>query len=141
LYEYTVSGRSAPIKKEMPMLIKSAILCLALNIYFESRGEHIQGQYAVAHVTLNRVKQNKSDICTEVFKKGQFSWTRYKFKIPDNKDESWILAQKVAHQALLSKDNTFGATYFHSESCRSTSIFKKKLVTKSIGKHIFYAER
>ncbi len=112
------------------MLIKSAILCLALNVYFESRGEHIQGQHAVAHVTLNRVKQNKSDICTEVFKKGQFSWTRYKFKIPNNKDESWILAQKVAQQALASKDNTLGATYFHSDNCRKTAIFKKKLVTR-----------
>ena len=29
--------------------------CLALNVYFESRGEPLAGQYAVAAVTLNRV--------------------------------------------------------------------------------------
>ena len=30
-------------------------MCLALNIYFEARSEPIQGQIAIAEVTLNRV--------------------------------------------------------------------------------------
>ena len=30
--------------------------CLAKNIYFEGRGESLQGQIAIAHVTLNRQK-------------------------------------------------------------------------------------
>jgi spore germination cell wall hydrolase CwlJ-like protein len=88
------------------MLIKSALLCLALNVYFEARGEPIQGQYAVAHVTLNRVKENKSDICSEVFKKNQFSWTAHKFKIPSDKDKSWQLAQDVARKVISMKDST-----------------------------------
>lgn len=123
------------------MLIKSAILCLALNIYFEARGEPPQGQYAVAHVTLNRVKQNHSNICTEVFKQGQFSWTRHKFKIPSDKDESWKVAQEVARRAIASKDNTGGATNFHSKNCRNTRDFKNKRVTTRIGGHIFYATK
>jgi spore germination cell wall hydrolase CwlJ-like protein len=123
------------------MLIKSALFCLALNIYYEARGEPLQGQYAVAHVTLNRVKQNYSDICTEVFKQGQFSWTRHKFKIPSDKDKSWKVAQEVARRALSSKDITGGATYFHSRNCRNTTNFKNKRVTTKIGGHIFYVNR
>jgi len=129
------------MEKEKPMLIKSALLCLALNVYYESRGEPLQGQYAVAHVTLNRVKQNHSDICTEVFKRGQFSWTRYKFKIPSDKDESWKIAKVVARKVVTTKDNTGGATYFHSKRCRNTTIFKGKSVTSKIGGHVFYANR
>src|SRR5882672_6919461 len=30
------------------------ITCLARNVYFEARGEPLQGQYAVAEVTMNR---------------------------------------------------------------------------------------
>ena len=33
----------------------SASVCLALNVYFEARSENIDGQLAVAEVTLNRV--------------------------------------------------------------------------------------
>lgn len=123
------------------MIIKSAIICLALNVYFEARGETTRGQYAVAHVTLNRAKQNGSDICTEVFKRGQFSWTRHKFKIPSAKDESWKVAQEVARRVVDSKDNTGGATYFHSKNCKNTNVFKNKKLTTKIGGHIFYANR
>lgn len=123
------------------MFIKSALLCLALNVYFEARGEPIQGQYAVAHVTLNRAKQNSSTVCSEVFKPKQFSWTNQKFKIPHKKDESWIQAQEVARKVITMKDITDGATYFHSKGCRNTSIFKKKKITTRIGGHIFYANR
>ena len=33
----------------------TGVLCLALNVYFEARGEDLASQYAVAEVTLNRV--------------------------------------------------------------------------------------
>ena len=31
-----------------------AVLCLALNVYFEARSEPINSQFAVAEVTMNR---------------------------------------------------------------------------------------
>ena len=56
------------------------VRCLATNIYWEARNQSIQGMYAVADVTLNRVKDKRwpSTVC-EVVKqrrKGvcQFSW-------------------------------------------------------------------
>src|SRR5207244_2019519 len=35
---------------------ESDLQCLAENIYFEARGEPLNGQYAVAEVTLNRTR-------------------------------------------------------------------------------------
>lgn len=44
------------------MDLMEGILWLALNIYFEARNQPIEGQYAVAHVTLNRAAQTKRSI-------------------------------------------------------------------------------
>lgn len=50
--------------------------CLALNVYFESRGESQLGQELVAQVTMNRVRFSKDkSICDIVRQKSQFSWT------------------------------------------------------------------
>ena len=59
------------------------LTCIALNVYYEARSEPLEGQYAVAHVVLNRVADDKfpDDAC-KVIKQGlekgigrcQFSW-------------------------------------------------------------------
>ena len=51
--------------------------CLAMNIYHESRGERLEGQIAVAQVTINRMEHTKwpSTICEVVYQPKQFSWT------------------------------------------------------------------
>ena len=38
------------------ILETTALLCLSTNIYFEARSEKVDGQIAVAEVTLNRVR-------------------------------------------------------------------------------------
>ncbi|MCK4867057.1 MAG: cell wall hydrolase, partial [Alphaproteobacteria bacterium] len=35
--------------------VNNQLECLALNVYFEARGEPREGQVAVAHVVMNRV--------------------------------------------------------------------------------------
>ena len=48
------------------------VQCLARNIYFEARGESIEGQEAVALVTLNRVMdENYPDTVCEVVHQAQ----------------------------------------------------------------------
>lgn len=124
------------------MIIQSMLLCLALNVYYEARGESDAGQQAVAHVTLNRARKNKSSVCSEVFKKNQFEWTENTSKVPFNKNGAWIKAQRNAEIALRSSDNTGGAYFFHSKKCKKTAIFKRAGVfTKQIGNHFFYAKR
>ena len=45
--------------------------CLTKNIYYEARGEDKTGKYAVAQVTLNRMKTGKwgNDVCKVVYAK------------------------------------------------------------------------
>lgn len=105
------------------MILHAALLCLALNIHFESRGEPIEGQLAVAHVTINRAKENRTSICHEVFKKNQFSWTRNRYSIP--KGPTWEKSKNVATMALRTPDSVKGATYFFNPKICHPRIYRK----------------
>ena len=52
-------------------MIEMFLTCLALNVYYEARSEPMDGQYAVAHVVLNRVANDAfpDDAC-KVVKQG-----------------------------------------------------------------------
>jgi len=77
-------------------IVTSAAMCLALNIYNEARGESLAGQYAVAHVVMNRVAAPnwKNTVCAVVYQHAQFSWTLKRFTVND--EDSLNLAIKVA---------------------------------------------
>lgn len=119
--------------------------CLALNIYFESRGESAIGQEFIGWVTLNRVIDQKfpNTICEVVWEDKQFSWTHDgKSDKPKDKD-AWATAQAIADQVIQSygviRDPTEGATFFHADYANpywNTSV--KKVV--QIDKHIFYKD-
>ena len=55
-----------------------ALECLAGAIYFESKGEPLTGQLAVAEVIINRAKSGRfpTDVCAVVKQRGQFSFVR-----------------------------------------------------------------
>lgn len=117
--------------------------CLALNIYFESRGEPEEGQMAVAHVTLNRVRSNRfpNSICDVVYQPRQFSWTHLrKSHIPRNKT-AWKRAKDIAAIAirwhLVGEDFSDGALFFHADYVQPywAEHFEQ---TVQIGRHIFY---
>ncbi len=57
--------------------VDQAVDCLTANIYFEARGEGIDGMKAIAALTMNRVKHKAfpNDVCSVVFQPKQFSWT------------------------------------------------------------------
>ena len=52
------------------------VLCLTVAIYYEARGEPIEGQAAVAQVILNRVQHPDfpDDACAVMFEPDQFSF-------------------------------------------------------------------
>jgi spore germination cell wall hydrolase CwlJ-like protein len=125
------------------------IECLAENIYFEARGESVEGQVAVAMVILNRAHVGSfgSDVCSIVYKKKgkicQFSWVCDK-KISRKKSEesAYQLARAVAIFAVLNynEDITSCATFYHAggdKVRRKIGVSNLKLTTK-IGKHTFY---
>ena len=129
-------------------MIEMFLTCLALNVYYEARSEPMDGQYAVAHVVLNRVADDAfpDDACKVVkqgYHKGrhrcQVSW--YCDGKSDNpKDNmSWIVAQVVAYNTLYGhhRDNTHGATHYHATY---VSPWWRKHYDKTVahGSHIFY---
>ncbi|PKH25338.1 cell wall hydrolase [Enterobacterales bacterium CwR94] len=125
------------------MIVQGAILCLALNIYHESRGEPEKGQIAVGTVTMNRANWDIKDVCSVVYAPGQFSWTHLKrdaHTIPSDKDASWMRAKLLANRIVAGelKDVTQGATYYHSKRVKPywRGAFQQTLV---IGNHVFYS--
>lgn len=122
-----------------------AIICLALNVYHESRGEPIEGQLAVAMVTINRLKaQDEADMCKVVFEPGQFAWTAGKSKdgvlnkegLP-KETAAWEKAKDLAVKAMTMMDFTDGATHFH-EASLNPRWSKNHQITGQWGAHIFY---
>jgi N-acetylmuramoyl-L-alanine amidase len=115
------------------------IICLAQNVYHEARGEDIRGQKAVAHVTLNRVADDRwpQTICGVVYQPNQFSWTR---KTPTVRDHvAYENSLTVALGALtgISSDPTDGAVYYYDHR-RVTPRWSRAFETVAvIGGHTF----
>lgn len=123
--------------------------CLAEAIYFEARGESLDGQRAVAEVILNRVKSKKfpNSIC-EVVRQGtgrkhncQFSY--YCDGRPElvHEDEAFdkIDSWSRDYPIRSSKGLTGGALYFHATNVQPhwASHFHR---SAKVGRHIFYRE-
>lgn len=115
--------------------------CLARNIYHEARGEPLEGQIAVAQVTLNRVQSPRyhNSVCGVVYAHRQFSWTLDKRKqVRDAK--AWRAALDIS-RAVLTKAVAlpeFAATHFHTRQVRPYWA-KTKTQVAVIGNHIFYS--
>lgn len=114
--------------------------CLAGAVYFESKGEPLEGQMAVAHVILNRVSSGRfaGSICGVVYQKSQFSFVRggRMPSIPEG-SEQWKTAVAVAKTALADAWDSpvGGAMYFHATY---VSPGWNRARVRTIGNHIFY---
>ena len=117
--------------------------CMAMNIYHEARGEVVEGQIAVAHVTANRVAHNNwpGTVCDVVYQNKQFSWT-FQIKDPTPKDEKlWNQSLVIARDVIIGNtdDPTDGAVFYHANYVNPTWAKQESLnVSKVIGVHIFY---
>jgi len=128
--------------------------CLALNVYFEARGEQAEGQLAVAMVTMNRLKNRHypNSVCGVVWQKWQFSWTHDgKSDRPTDK-RAWKLAQQIARFTYLRFDKlsdrsrkaldiTKGALHYYAPRLASPYWAKVHSVTREIGGHVFLTGR
>ena len=120
------------------------VVCLADNIYFEARGQGVQGWKAVANVVRNRVNNKKypNDVCDVIYQRKQFSWTLYSRTDTSYRDNA--LYQKIvtfSRQFLYNKgaDNTRGALFYHSKKVAKSAIGVSALrKTATIRDHIFY---
>ena len=128
------------------VLLKSSLVCLALNIYHEARDQSTSGQLSVAEVTLNRVesKHYPNNVCGVVYQKGKsacaFSWTCDGASDATHEKEAWEKSLSIA-EIMLDKDSTItvvdGATHYHATSVTPYWADDLKKI-KQIGDHIFY---
>lgn len=118
----------------------TAMMCLALNIYHEARGEPLDGRVAVAQVTMNRVKSKRypNTICEVVYQKSQFSWTAGNPPITEPKELMEALIMAI--QLDTFDDYAGGATHYYAPA-KASPFWKDKLtLIGSIGNHTFMQE-
>ena len=129
------------------MILATALLCLSLNIYHEARSEPIEGQFAVAQVTLNRAEGDEKNVCREVLKPRQFSWTSSMVKgkslLSNGKPldrQAWMRAQALAKLALSGKvkNSIQDVCFYHHVSKVKPKWSYAMTRVKDIGQHRFY---
>lgn len=115
--------------------------CLALNIYHEARGERVEGQIAVAQVTINRVDHDEwpSTICEVVYEPKQFSWTHLVKQQTPQDNRAWRKARVIARDVMIGnvEDPTNGAVFYHANYVNPDWAEYMDL-SKVIGNHLFY---
>ena len=117
----------------------ASLLCIALAVYFEARGEPTAGQLAVAQVILNRVEDRRfpNNACDVVYQRHQFSffWDG-KHDRPTDKG-AWDQARAVALTATAINDTTSGANHYHADYTQPYWA-EGRTPVRVIGRHVFY---
>jgi len=126
------------------------LTCLARNVHFEARGEPAAGQFAVAHVTMNRKASGRfsDSVCGVVYQKnwdplrkryvGAFSWTELD-ALPIPTVTEWQQAWKVAEAVYYRREvrAVEGALFYHATHIKPDWAKDKQPVAR-ISKHVFY---
>ncbi len=131
---------AAVAAQDTPGSLDSELECLAGATYFESRGEPLEGQLAVAEVIINRAESGRfaNSICGVVHQRGQFSFVRGgKMPSINRNSRAWREALAVAQVAQDEEweSSASDALFFHAR--RVSPKWRLKRVA-AVGNHIFY---
>ena len=149
----------AAIHADSKKVDSKQLACMAKNIYYEARGEPIEGQAAVARVVLNRVQHGfEKNPCAVIYqitpvkkindegiiylsKLCQFSWVCNGKKEPNKNSQMYKQAQQVAYEVMVNdnyKDVVPKSTlFFHNIHVDPMWPYQQ---VKQIGNHIFYSK-
>ena len=140
------------------MILETALMCMAFNIYHEANNQSMLGQIAVGQVVMNRVASPSfpNTVC-EVIKQGhaykngkmvlhkcQFSWY-----CDGKRDEitmntrAWSRALDYASIVISGRivmDVTQGSLWYHAYYVKPSWARQKERVTR-IDSHIFYRRK
>ena len=127
-------------QQSVPGRLNSEMRCLASAIYFEARGETLEGQLAVGRVIINRAESGRfpASYCGVVYQPSQFSFIQGK-KMPKVREQSsgWREAVAIAKIAVEKswKSPVKGALFFHA-----TRVEPNWRLTRlaRVDNHIFY---
>ena len=124
-------------------MIETALMCLALNVYFEARNQDLAGQLAVAQVTMNRVHDDgyPNDVCEVVYDHKQFSWYWDGKSDMPREERAWETAQIVASAALDGSGHVDLEGVLHYHAVYAAPYWKDYMTRVAvIGDHVFYIE-
>jgi N-acetylmuramoyl-L-alanine amidase len=116
--------------------------CLATAVYFEARGESLEGQLAVARVVMNRAASGRypPDWCSVVKQPAQFSFVRHgEFPWVDTGSTAWAHAQAIARLAVANVVPSVepDVLWYHANYVAPSWGHRLNLAER-IGAHIFY---
>ena len=142
----------AKVQQQQTKVLEKQLACLARNVFYEASGEPMEGQMAVAQVTVNRARSGlfPNDLCAVIAQSTivgsdtrvcQFSWycnsDLNKARVIKPWEPSYIAAKKVfldgQKVARIDKD----VMWFHEDSIKVNPRWPHKVATK-IGNHVFY---
>ena len=125
--------------QDMPADADDELHCLAVGVYYESKGEPLAGQLAVADVILNRATSGRfaRSVCGVLTQRGQFSFVRGGVLPTPPNNPAWRKAMAVAQVARddLWDSPVDNALYFHA---RYVSPGWKRSRVGTVGNHVFY---
>jgi len=132
------------VRSAEPVLYTSKdIDCLTRNIYYEAGVEDRKGKYAVGHITMNRLKTGYcgKDICSVVYAKNQFSWTRLK-KLPKPDRQVWDESLMIAYDVIKGYRVTGleSSLFYHADYIQDPKWADRNHKITQIGRHIFYTK-
>lgn len=122
--------------------------CLAKAVYFEARGESIEGQIAVAQVVMNRqrIAAPGTSICQIVYagaergEKCQFSFACHTHTLPSATSRLWLqaawIAEEVAAERAFLRELAH-ALHYHTVAVKPVWRLSLRPIRR-IGQHIFY---
>lgn len=131
---------AAVAAQAVPGSVDADLNCLAGAIYFESKGEPLDGQLAVANVIINRMKSGRfpRSICAVVTQPGQFSFVRGG-RMPgvSTANPAYRTALAVAQVAMERhwESPVASALFFHA---RHVAPGWRLTRVGTVGSHVFY---
>lgn len=120
------------------------LFCLAKNIFHEAGVEDELGMFAVAQVTINRVRNANypNTICDVVMQPQQFSWTNDRDRRWTHPTGAkWETAKRVARQVIKEGYRVpalQSAMFYHADYSKPNWRDPSAVVAQ-VGTHIFYA--
>jgi N-acetylmuramoyl-L-alanine amidase len=130
----------------LPLPVRRSLLCVALNVLMEARGEPNAGQIGVAWVTRTRADERDLSPCEAVFEPSQFSWTSYPLprivRTAIANQETFLEAQDWAWKVMVENvpDPTKGANHFWSHRMIRPPLWARRAIPGTrvvIGGHTF----
>ena len=118
--------------------------CLATAVYFEARGESVEGQLAVARVVMNRAASGRypPDWCSVMKQPWQFSFVNPRtgqYPAVNTNSASWARAQGIARLAVANVvPSVDGDVLWYHATYVAPSWGRRLAISQKIGAHIFY---